>query len=186
MKYAIGPRRELGTRTVFNILGPLTNPANATHQVIGVPSIDLTYDMAEVLGQMGSTAAFVVHGITDDGRGVDELVTSGTNRICHLRNGEVWISEMTATDLGLSSASLDDLVGGDAGTNAAITRGILSGELHGPKRDVVLLNAAAALATESRDWGAGLSAAAESIDSGAAQELLTRFVEKTQSFSGNQ
>ncbi len=186
MKYAIGPRRELATRTIFNILGPLTNPANATHQVIGVPNIDLTFQMAEVLGELGSTAAFVVHGTTDDGRGVDELVTSGVNRISHLRNGEVWISELTATDLGLAPASLDDLVGGDAGTNAAITRGILSGELHGPKRDVVLLNAAAALATENRDWEAGLTAAAESIDSGAAQDSLNRFIEKTQSFSGNQ
>ncbi len=186
MKYAIGPRRELATRTIFNILGPLTNPANATHQVIGVPNIDLTFQMAEVLGELGSTAAFVVHGTTDDGRGVDELVTSGVNLISHLRNGEVWISELTATDLGLAPASLDDLVGGDAGTNAAITRGILSGELHGPKRDVVLLNAAAALATENRDWEAGLTAAAESIDSGAAQDSLNRFIEKTQSFSGNQ
>ncbi len=186
MKYAIGPRRELASRTIFNILGPLTNPANATHQVIGVPNIDLTSQMAEVLGEMGSAAAFVVHGTTDDGRGVDELVTSGVNRISHLRNGEVWMSQLKATDLGLAPASLDDLVGGEAGTNAAITRGILSGELHGPKRDVVLLNAAAALATENGDWGAGLTAAAESIDSGAAQDSLTRFIEKTQSFSGNQ
>ncbi|MCY3898967.1 MAG: anthranilate phosphoribosyltransferase [Caldilineaceae bacterium] len=186
MKYAIGPRRELATRTIFNILGPLTNPANATHQVIGVPSIDLTHQMAEVLGQMGSTAAFVVHGTTSDGGGVDELTTTGVNRVSHLLNGEVWESELSATDLGLAHASLDDLVGGDAGTNAAITRGILSGELHGPKRDVVLLNAAAALATENGEWRAGLTAAAESIDSGAAQESLTRFIEKTQSFSGNQ
>ena len=186
MKYAIGPRRDLATRTIFNILGPLTNPANATHQVIGVPSIDLTAQMAEVLGEMGSTAAIVVHGTTDDGRGVDELITNGINHISHLREGEVRISELSATDLGLSPASLDDLVGGDAGTNAAITRGILNGELHGPKRDVVLLNTAAALATENGDWEAGLTAAAESIDSGAAQDSLTRFIEKTQSFSGNQ
>ena len=180
MKYAIGPRRELATRTVFNILGPLTNPANATHQVIGVPSIDLTSQMAEVLGQMGSTAAFVVHGTTDDGRGVDELTTTGVNRISHLRKGEVWESQLSATDLGLPPASLDDLVGGDAGTNAAITRGILSGELRGPKRDVVLLNAAAALATENGDWEAGLTAAAQSIDCGAAQNSLNAFIGKTQ------
>ncbi|MCY3708167.1 MAG: anthranilate phosphoribosyltransferase [Caldilineaceae bacterium] len=186
MKYAIGPRRELATRTVFNFLGPLTNPANATHQVIGVPSPNLTSQIAEVLGQMGSTAAFVVHGTTDDGRGVDELTTAGVNRISHLRHGEVRESELSATDLGLSPASLDDLAGGDAPTNAAITRGILSGELRGPKRDVVLLNAAAALATESSDWEAGLSAAAQSIDSGAAQNSLNAFIEKTQSFSGSQ
>ena len=186
MRYAIGPRRELATRTVFNILGPLTNPANATHQVIGVPSYDLTSQMADVLEQLGSTAAFVVHGTTDDGRGVDELTTTGENWISHLRNGEVWISRLSATDLGLAPASLDDLVGGNATVNAAITRGILSGELHGPKRDVVLLNAAAALATESGDWESGLAAAAQSIDSGAAQNALDGFIEKTQSYSDEQ
>ena len=184
MRYAIGPRRELATRTVFNILGPLTNPANATHQVIGVPSPNLTSPMAQVLGEMGSTAAFVVHGTTDDGRGVDELTTTGVNRISHLRNDEVWESQLSASDLGLSPAALDDLVGGDAAVNAAITRGILSGELHGPKRDVVLLNAAAALATENGDWESGLVAAAQAIDSGAAQNALDRFIEKTQSYSG--
>ena len=90
------------------------------------------------------------------------------------------------TDLGLSPASLDDLVGGDATVNAAITRGILSGELHGPKRDVVLLNVAAALATESGDWESGLAAAAQSIDSGSAQNALDGFIEKTQSYSDEQ
>ena len=186
MRFAIGPRKELATRTVFNILGPLTNPANATHQVIGVPSPNLTTPMAQVLGEMGSAAAFVVHGTTDDGRGVDELTTTGVNRISHLRNGAVEESELSAADLGLPPASLDDLTGGDATVNAAITRGILSGELRGPKRDVVLLNTAAALATESGDWQAGLAAAAQSIDSGAAQAVLNRFVEKTQSISDGQ
>ena len=184
MKFAIGPRKELATRTVFNILGPLTNPANATHQVIGVPSPSLTTPMARVLGQMGSAAALVVHGTTGDGRGVDELTTAGVNRISHLRNGAVEEGELSASELGLPPATLDDLIGGDAAVNAAITRGVLSGELRGPKRDVVLLNAAAALATESRDWQAGLATAAQSIDSGAAQDTLNRFVEKTQSLSG--
>lgn len=186
MRYAIGPRRELATRTVFNILGPLTNPANATHQVIGVPSVGLTSQMARVLEQMGTTAAFVVHGTTEDGRGVDELTTTGTNRLSHLRNGEVWEGDLSATELGLAPASLDDLLGGDAAENAAITKGILSGDLHGPKRDVVLLNAAAALATDSGDWQAGLAAAAQSIDSGAAQDVLGRFIAKTQSYSREQ
>ena len=117
---------------------------------------------------------------------MDELTTTGENWISHLRNGEVWISRLSATDLGLAPASLDDLVGGDATVNAAITRGILSGELHGPKRDVVLLNAAAALATESGDWESGLAAAAQSIDSGAAQNALDGFIEKTQSYSDEQ
>ena len=186
MKYAIGPRRELATRTVFNILGPLTNPANATHQVIGVASPNLTIPMAQVLGQMGTTAAFIVHGTTDDGRGVDELTTTGVNRISHLRNGSVESSELSAADLGLPPASLDDLLGGDAALNAAILRGILGCELRGPKRDVVLLNAAAALATESGDWQAGLAAAAQSMDSGAALNALDRFIEKTQSYSDGQ
>ena len=186
MRFAIGPRRELATRTVFNLLGPLTNPANATHQVIGVPNFELTSQMASVLAQMGTTAAFVVNGTTEDGRGVDELTTTGVNWISHLRNGEVWDGKLNAADLGLAPATMDDLLGGDAGENAAITRGILSGDLRGPKRDVVLLNAAAALATESRDWEAGLTAAAQSIDSGAAQDVLGRFIAKTQSFGGEQ
>lgn len=186
MKYAIGPRRELAVRTVFNILGPLTNPANATHQVIGVASPSLTEPMAHVLDQMGTTAAFVVHGTTNDGRGVDELTTTGPNRVSHLRNGSVQTSELAGADLGLPPASLDDLLGGDASQNAAITRGILSGELHGPKRDVVLLNAAAALATESGNWQAGLAAATQSINSRAAQNVLDALIEKTQGYSDEQ
>lgn len=186
MKYAIGPRRELALRTVFNILGPLTNPANATHQVIGVASPSLTEPMAHVLDQMGSTAAFVVHGTTNDGRGVDELTTTGPNRVSHLRNGSVQTSELAGADLGLPPTSLDDLLGGDASQNAAITRGILSGELHGPKRDVVLLNAAAALATESGNWQAGLAAATQSINSRAAQNVLDALIEKTQGYSDEQ
>lgn len=186
MKYAIGPRRELAVRTVFNILGPLTNPANATHQIIGVASPSLTEPMAHVLDQMGSTAAFVVHGTTNDGRGVDELTTTGPNRVSHLRNGSVHTSELAGADLGLPPASLDDLLGGDASQNAAITRGILSGELHGPKRDVVLLNAAAALATESGNWQAGLAAATQSINSRAAQNVLDALIEKSQGYSDEQ
>lgn len=179
MRHAIGPRRELATRTVFNILGPLTNPANATHQVIGVPSPALTEPMAHVLGQMGSKAAFVVHGRTNDGRSVDELTTTGSNRVSHLHNGTVTTSDLDATELGLPRATLDDLMGGTAEENAAILRGILGGEIRGPKRDVVLLNAAAALSTECGDWTAGLDEAAQSIDNGAALRVLDRFVEKT-------
>jgi anthranilate phosphoribosyltransferase len=182
MRHAIGARRELATRTVFNILGPLTNPANATHQVIGVPSPAFTEPMAQVLGQMGSVAAYVVHGTTNDGRGVDELTTTGPNRISHLKQGAVATFQLDATELGLPPATLDTLLGGDAATNAAILRGVLSGEITGPKREVVLLNAAAALSTESGDWDAGLRAASQSIDSGAALNALDRFVDKTQSY----
>jgi anthranilate phosphoribosyltransferase len=179
MRHAIGARRELATRTVFNILGPLTNPANATNQVIGVPSPALTEPMAQVLGQMGSKAAFVVHGTTNDGRGVDELTTTGPNRVSHLHGGEVRTFQLDATELGLERATLDDLLGGDAVENAAILRGILDGSISGPKRDVVLLNAAAALSTECGDWQAGLQEAAQSIYNGAALDVLERFVEKT-------
>ena len=186
LKFAAGPRRGLGTRTVVNTIAPLTNPANVSHQVIGVHSPGLTTPIAQVLAQLGCSAAFVVHGTTNDGLGVDDLTITGTNRFSHLRNGTVVEGELTAGELGLQSASLDDLKGGDATTNATIIRGILSGKLHGPKRDEVLLNSAAALATESGDLKAGLAAAKQSIDSSAAQNVLDQFIVKTQSFNGFQ
>lgn len=178
MKYAIGPRRELAARTVFNILGPLTNPANATNLHIGVYDPALTEPMAQVLGQMGARAAFVVHGADR----LDELSITGPNRVSHLHNGGVKTFELDPTALGLPRATIADLRGGDAAENATITRGILRGEIHGPKRDAVLLNAAAALSTECGDWDAGLQEARASIDSGAALRVLDAFVTKTQSF----
>lgn len=178
MKYAIGPRRELAARTVFNILGPLTNPANATNLHIGVYDPALTEPMAQVLGQMGARAAFVVHGADR----LDELSITGPNRVSHLHNGGVKTFELDPTALGLPRATIADLRGGDAAENATITRGILRGEIHGPKRDAVLLNAAAALSTECGDWDAGLQEARASIDSGAALHVLDAFVTKTQSF----
>ncbi|MCY3899568.1 MAG: anthranilate phosphoribosyltransferase [Caldilineaceae bacterium] len=183
LKYAAGPRKELGTRTVVNTIAPLCNPANVSHQVVGVHSAGLTTSIAQVLARMGCTAAFVVHGTTDDGLGVDELTTTGTNRFSHLCNGVVVEGEFAASELGLPSATIEDLKGGDATTNAAIIQGILSGDLHGPKRDVVLLNSAAALATESGDFQAGMFAAKQSIDSGSAQKVLDRFIQKSQSFA---
>lgn len=181
MKYAIGARRELAARTVFNILGPLTNPANATNLHIGVYDPALTEPMAQVLGQMGVRAAFVVHGADR----LDELSITGVNRISHWHQGAVKTFELDPTELGLPRATIADLRGGDATENAAITRGILSGEIHGPKRDAVLLNAAAALSTECGDWDAGLQEARASIDSGAALRVLDAFVAKTQSFVTN-
>jgi anthranilate phosphoribosyltransferase len=178
MKHAIGPRRELATRTVFNILGPLTNPANATHQVVGVYAPHLTEPMASVLGQMGSRAAFVVHGAD----GLDELSVTGVNRVSHLDGGKVKSYDLDPAELGFARARLADLLGGDPAENAAILRGILSGELHGPKRDAVILNAAAALSTECGDWNSGLDQARASIDSGAALHVLDAFVAKTQSY----
>lgn len=181
MKYAIGARRELAARTVFNILGPLTNPANATNLHIGVYDPALTEPMAQVLGQMGVRAAFVVHGADR----LDELSITGVNRISHWHQGAVKTFELDPTELGLPRATIADLRGGDATENAAITRGILSGEIQGPKRDAVLLNAAAALSTECGDWDAGLQEARASIDSGAALRVLDAFVAKTQSFVTN-
>ncbi len=177
MRYAIGPRRELGVRTVFNILGPLTNPAFATHQVLGVYDPALTEVMARVLAEMGSRAAFVVHGAD----GLDELSTTGVNRVSHLRDGRVETFELDPTELGFSRVSLEALRGGDVQENAAICRRILAGEERGPQRDVVLLNAAAALAAETGDLRAGLERARESLDSGAALQKLNAFVTLTQS-----
>lgn len=178
MKYAIGPRREMAARTVFNILGPLTNPANATNLLVGVYDPNLTEAMAHVLGNMNCRAAYVVHGAN----GLDELSLTGINRVSHLHKGKVRTFEFDPTDLGLPRATLADLQGGDATDNAKIVRGILSGEIQGPKRDAVLLNAAAALSTECGDWEAGLAEARTSIDSGSALRVLEAFVAKTQSF----
>ena len=178
MRHAIGPRRELAARTIFNILGPLTNPASATNLLVGVFDPKLTEPMAQVLGQMGVRAAFVVHGAG----GADELSLTGANRVSHLHNGEVRTYDFDAQELGLSSAAISELVGGTAEENAVITRGILAGELHGAKRDAVLLNAAFALSTECGDLAAGLEEARASIDSGSALRVLESYVVKTQSY----
>ncbi len=177
MKHAIGPRRELGVRTVFNILGPLTNPAFATHQLLGVYDPNLTEMMARVLAELGVKAAFVVHGAG----GLDELSTTGVNRVTHLREGDITTFDLAPEDVGIPRARPEDLRGGDASTNAAIIRAILSGEDRGPRRDVVLFNAAAALAAETGDFEAGLEEARASLDSGAALAKLIALV----AFGGN-
>jgi anthranilate phosphoribosyltransferase len=172
MKYALGPRRELAARTVFNILGPLSNPARATNLLLGVYDPALTEPMALVLAQTGARAAYVVHG---DG-GLDELSLSGPNRISRLHEGQVRTYVFSATELGFEAAPLAAIMGGTAEENAAITRAILSGEERGPKRDAVLLNAAFALSTECGDLAAGLDEARESLDSGAALNVLERYI----------
>lgn len=178
MKHAIGPRRELGVRTIFNILGPLTNPAGALSQVIGVYDENLTEPMAEVLGELGSRGALVVHGYG----GLDELTTAGSNKVSRLKNGRVTTETLNPLDLGFERANPADLAGGTAEENAEITRGILSGQRDGPRRDVVVFNAAAALiaAGQTEDWPDGIKMARESIDSGAALNVLDRFVAFTQ------
>jgi anthranilate phosphoribosyltransferase len=182
MKHAIGPRRELGQRTIFNLLGPLTNPAGATHQLIGVYDGELTHSLAEVLGELGGSAAFVVHGYG----GLDELTTSGPNRVSYLRDGKVDTFMLDASDFGLRKAQQDDLQGGEPALNARMLRNLLSGKDDSPRRDVVLLNTAAALATQDGDFTGGLEIAAHSLDSGAALEKLEALAVFSQSLSQTQ
>ena len=179
MRYAIGPRREIGQRTIFNVLGPLTNPAGATHQLIGVYDAALTEPLANVLSELGSTAAFVVHGAG----GLDELSTSGANRVSQLRDGQVTTFDLDPLELGIATADLNEMIGGTPEENAEITRAILSGEDQGPRRDIVLLNAAAAICLEDGDWAAGLESARSAVDSGAAKQTLDNWIAKTRSFA---
>ena len=176
MKHAVGPRRELGQRTIFNVLGPLTNPAGATHQLIGVYDPALTVPLAEVLQTLGGKAAFVVHGHG----GLDELTTNGPNRLSHLRNASVTTFEMDAADFGLRPATFEQLRGGDPELNASILYDLLAGKDQSPRRDVVLLNAAAAIATEDGDFDPALDRATTSIDDGMALETLENLKAFTQ------
>ena len=179
MKYAIGPRRELGQRTIFNLLGPLTNPAGATHQLIGVYDPALTQPLAEVLCELNSTAAFVIHGFG----GMDELTTSGPNRISQLRDGRVETFELNAADFGLRSASAADMHGGTPVENASRMHALLSGQDGTACRDVVLLNAAAAMATETGDFKLSLDEAFKSLESGAALAKLDGLIAMSQKFT---
>jgi anthranilate phosphoribosyltransferase len=182
MRYAIGPRRELGVRTVFNILGPLTNPAGAQAQLLGVYDAALTEPLARVLRDLGSRAAYVVHGA----EGLDELTTSGPNRVSRFGvgpgNGHVVTETLDPLELGFERARPEDLRGGTPGQNAHITRAVLSGRDRGPRRDVVLLNSAAALVVGgvAADLAEGASLAADSIDSGAALGKLEALIEYSQ------
>jgi len=169
MKYAIGPRREIGVRTIFNVLGPLTNPAKVTSQVMGVYAADLTTLMARALGNLGASHAFVVHGMD----GLDEITITERTRVSEFQNGEVKDYFIHPSDFGLAMGKAEDLKGGDAKENAAITVDVLKGQ-KGPRRDIVLLNAAAAIAAAGRAAGLkeGIILAAASIDSGAALNKL--------------
>ncbi len=169
MKHAIGPRREMGVRTVFNILGPLTNPAGATVQVMGVYDRDLVLPLAQVLRDLGAESAYVVSSAD----GLDELSVSGPNRVARLETGRVELTSLDAADYGIAPNDVSALRGGDAEENAAITRDILQGQ-RGPRRDVVLLNAAVALTAAGAvgDLRDGLDMAEASIDCGAAAKVL--------------
>lgn len=177
MKYAIGPRREVGARTVFNALGPLTNPAGAKRQVIGVYSPALTETLAGVLGTLGSERAFIVHGSD----GLDEMTLTGPTRVSELKNGSISTYDVSPGDFGLAQAPASALKGGDADHNAEITLSILKGE-EGPRRDIVLLNAAAAIVAgdKASDLGEGVKVAAEVVDSGKAMEKLEGLKEVSQ------
>ncbi len=173
MKHVGGPRKEIGQRTIFNVLGPLTNPAGAEVQIIGVFDPELTEPLARVLGELGSRAAFVVHGYG----GMDELNTAGPNRVSHLKDGKVTTTTLDPEMLDLPRGEMADLVGGTPEDNARILRGVLSGSLNGTRKNAVLLNAAAALAAESGDLRAGLVLAKDSLESGAALRKLDELVE---------
>ena len=169
MKYAIGPRREIGIRTIFNILGPLTNPAGAQAQVLGVYDKNLTQPLAQVLRNLGSKHVFVVHG--EDG--LDEITTTTNTYISELVDGEVRSYTLNPTELGVLTAEPQDLAGGTPEENAAMTLAILEGE-PGPKRNIVLLNAAAAIVSGGKadNLRDGIALAEEVLDSGKALEKL--------------
>lgn len=167
------PRREVGLRTIFNLIGPLANPAGASVQVLGVYSPELTETMGRVLDQLGCRSAYVVHGRTSR----DEISITGPSRITRLKDGKLTTFDLVPEDVGLERAEPEAISGGTAQVNAEITRAVLGGEA-GPRRDMVLLNAAAALAAAGMAAGLedGVRVAAEAIDSGQAARKLDQLV----------
>ncbi len=180
MKHVAGPRREIGIRTVFNILGPLTNPAGAAHQLLGVARPELAPLLAEALGRLGVRHALVVHGHG----GLDELSLSGPSTVHELRDGALREYNISAEEVGLSEAPNKAVRGGSPEENAAALRAVLDGDT-GPLRDITLLNAAAALvaADLAPDLKEGVRLAARAVDSGAARDKLAAFVKLTGSFA---
>lgn len=182
MRHALGPRKELGIRTIFNLLGPLTNPAGAPYQVVGVYDRVWTRPLARVLRQLGASRAMVVHG--EDG--LDEITNTAVTQVAELKEDQVVESyPLSPEQFGMPRASLDDLRGGDAATNAAITREILAG-VEGPRRDVILLNAGAALYVcgAASDLQVGVDMAAQAIDNGEAARRLALLVEHSNADAG--
>ncbi len=173
MKHVMPVRREMAIRTVFNMLGPLTNPASANAQIIGVYSASLTEPLARVLAELGTVRAFVVHGADN----LDEISNTGESRVSEVREGMVRSYTVRPEDFGLARTTIGELMGGDREENARIIRAILDGEA-GPKRDIVLMNSAAALVAgaKARDLKEGVGLAAHAIDSGAALRKLEALV----------
>ena len=173
MKYAAQPRRELGIRTVFNLVGPVTNPARADRQVMGIFAPELTEPMAMVLGNLGATRAFVVWGA-----GLDEVTIAGPTRVSEVNDGEVTTYEITPEELGVDTASVDDLKGGDVKTNAAIITDILCGR-QGPHREIVVANVGVSLVVAglASTFREGADLAREAIDSDRAREKLEQLIQ---------
>jgi anthranilate phosphoribosyltransferase len=176
MRHAAAARRQVGGRTIFNLLGPLTNPAGAKAQVLGVFDARISEMMARALDALGCRSAFVVHGAD----GLDEISLSGETHVTELRDGAVTTYTVTPEDFGLNHAPLKALAGGDSVANAQIILRILEGD-PGPPCDIVLANAAAALVAAglASDWRSGVALAAHSIDSGAARRKLDELTEFT-------
>ncbi|MDD5737466.1 MAG: anthranilate phosphoribosyltransferase [Candidatus Omnitrophica bacterium] len=176
MQYAVGPRKEIGIRTIFNILGPLTNPANATHQLLGIYDYKLTRPIAEALGRLGSMRALVVHG----NDGLDEVTTTDSTQVSEFKGGNVRDYEINPKEFGIKTAKPGDLKGGDISQNAKIALAVLSGD-KGPHRDIVLMNAGCAIyaADGAGSIREGIKIAEESIDSGHGLKKLEQLKEVT-------
>lgn len=176
MRHAIGPRREIGVRTIFNILGPLTNPARSKHQLVGIFDGELTATMATVLGNLGAVRAFVVHGSD----GLDEITTTGSTTVSELRQGKVETYTIHPSNFGLPVNTPDELKGGDPAYNATLTRRLLQGE-DLPQRGIVILNAAAAIAagTEDQSIADCIPAAQDALDKGLGWAKLEQLRELT-------
>lgn len=179
MKNVAVPRKELGVRTVFNILGPLTNPANAQGQLLGVYKKELADTMAEVLCNLGTKRAVIVHGSD----GLDEITLSGPTFVTELKDGQIINYVICPDDFGISKAEIDKIRGGEKADNALIIRQVLNGENRGAARDAIILNSAAALYVGQKvnDISEGVAAAKEIIDSGMAEKKLEEFIEYSQS-----
>lgn len=178
MKHAVGPRKELGFWSLFNILGPLCNPAGVKNGVLGVFSAELVPVIADACAQLGSSYLFVVHG----NDGLDELTTTTTSLVTEIRRGKLETYEVQPAGLGLAQARTADITGGEPAENAKTVRAILEGRETGRKRDIVLLNSAFAIMAggKANNPQDGIKLAAESIDSGAALEKLTKLAEASQ------
>ena len=180
MRHAMVSRRELAVPTVFNFLGPLTNPAGARHQTIGVSDPSMAPKVAEVLARVGTEHAFVFHGAD----GLDELTTTGPSTVWEIRGDQVAQSQFDPADHGIPIATIDDLKGGDVEDNVRVAEQVLSGQ-GGAPRDIVVLGAAAALMAADRaaDWAQGMQAAATAIDSGAAKDLVAAWAQTSQALA---